>query len=200
MYKLYGSPKTRAGRVMWLLEELGVDYELIPSDPHAPEVFALNPNGKIPILVDRDRVVTDSSAILFHLADKHGAFTFPLGAPERAAMTSMIFFALDELEQPLWTFTKHKFILPREIRSREAVTPACHHDFAAGLKTLGKYLGGRDFAAGDRFTIADIVIGHLGGWAKANRFPEPEGAVADYMGRVRGRPAWRRVVEAREAA
>ena len=50
MYKLIGSPKTRAIRVLWMLEELGADYEIDPATPHSETVFAINPSGKVPAL------------------------------------------------------------------------------------------------------------------------------------------------------
>ena len=61
-------------------------------------------------------------------------------------------------------------------------------------------IGDGPFAMGADFTIADIIIGHLGGWAKGAGFPEPEGRLADYMARVRSRPGWKAVLKKREAA
>lgn len=200
MYKLYGSPKSRAGRVMWMLEELGADYEVIDAGPHSPAVYALNPSGKIPILVDGDVVVTDSTAIMLHLADKHGAMTYPAGSAERAKMTSLVSFAVDEVEQPLWTGTKHGFILPEALRCAEAITPALHHEFKVAMTTLDKRLGGGPFVMGEEFTVPDVILGHLGGWAKMTGFPAPPERVAEYMKRIRARPAWRAVVEARKGA
>lgn len=200
MYHLYGSPKSRAARVMWMLEELGADYEVLPHMSHTPEVLAVNPGGKIPVLVDGDAVVTDSVAILMYLADKHGALTFPVGSPERTEMTAMLLFATDELEGPLWTCAKHSFLLPEDMRALDAVTPACRWEFERALKTLAARLGSREFAVGGAFSIADILLGHIGGWAKANRFPAPEGDVDAYMTRIRARPGWQAVVKAREAA
>lgn len=200
MYKLYGSAKTRGGRVMWMLEELGAEYEVLDYGPHAPEVYEVNPGGKIPVLLDGDLAISDSTAILLHLADKHGELTFPVGSPERSRMMSVVGFAIDEVEQPLWTVAKHGFVLPEDVRALEAVTPACHFEWKKAMKTLGALLGDKTFVMGDRFTVPDIIIGHLGGWAKGAGFPAPEGAVADYMARIRSRPGWRAVVEARTAA
>lgn len=198
MYKLYGSPANRAARIIWMLEELGEPYEVIDAKPRSEEVRALNPAGKIPILVDGDQNIFNSTAILMHLADKHGKLTFPLNSPERTRMNGLICFAIDDLEQPLWTMVKHGFIYPKEIRAADAVKPACTHDFLRALKTLEAFLGDGPFLMGEAFTIPDIIVGHLGGWAKATGFPAPEGAVADYMERVRARPGWQAVVKSRK--
>ena len=73
MYQVVGGVQSRAFRVMWTLEELGQDYDHIECKPHSPEAMAANPSGKIPALRVDDDVLTDSTAILTYLADKHGA-------------------------------------------------------------------------------------------------------------------------------
>lgn len=77
MYKVIGATKTRAMRVMWMLEELGQPYDHLPCAPRSDEAKQYNPSGKIPALVDGDDVLTDSVAIMQYLADKHGALTAP---------------------------------------------------------------------------------------------------------------------------
>lgn len=200
MYKLFGSPSTRAGRVMWMLEELGAPYEVISAYPHAPEVLAVNPSGKIPVLADGDAIITDSTAIMIHLADKHGALTYPAGSIERAKMTAAICFAIDDVEQSLWTLAKHGFVLPEDLRKAAEVEPACRHEWNVAMKNLEALLGDGPFLMGADFTVPDIILGHLGGWAKTIGFEAPEGPVADYMTRIRARPGWRAVVAARKAA
>src|SRR5690606_21356404 len=76
MLKLYGSPPTRALRVIWLLNELGLEYERCPVDFMRGEArqaafLALNPAAKVPVLVDGDIVLTESAAIQLYLAEKH---------------------------------------------------------------------------------------------------------------------------------
>lgn len=200
MYKLFGTPGSRAARVMWALEELGAPYEMVAVKAHSPEVLAVNPLGKVPALLDGDLPVFDSTAILLHLSDKHGALTFAPGTKERARLMSVVAFLVDDFEQPLWTAAKHSFILPEALRAKEAILPACHHEFTKALSALEKLLGDGPFLMGETFTIADIIAGHLGGWAKATGFPAPEGAVAAYMERVRARPGWQAVAKARAAA
>ncbi|MBX2856499.1 MAG: glutathione S-transferase family protein [Rhodobacteraceae bacterium] len=196
MYKLLGNPKTRAGRVLWMLEELGAEYEVNPCNPHDPAVAAINPTGKIPALIDGDTVIFDSIAMLLHLGDKHQKLTYPVGSAERAKMMSVIFFATDAIEQPLWTVAKHSFVYPEDVRALEAVRPAARHEFGKAMEALDKMLGDQEFIMGDEFTTADIVLGHLGGWAKGSGFGADDGRIGAYMSRVRSRPAWKAVLKA----
>jgi len=198
MYTLLGSPKTRAGRVMWMLEELGVEYTIMPCGPHDPAVIAVNPTGKIPVLMDGDLAITDSAAILVHLADKHQKMTYPIGTPERAKLMSVISFAVDAVEQPLWSFAKHSFVYPEEMRALDAVLPGLRHEFAKAMEALEAMLGDQEFIMGDDFIVADVILGHLGGWAKGAGFGAPDGKVGEYMTRIRSRPGWKAVLKARE--
>lgn len=199
MYKVYGSAASRAARVIWMLEELGVEYEIVATKPHSDELNAVSETGKIPALVDGDLHIFDSAAILSYLADKHGALTFPAGTPERVRLQSMLHFVLDDVEQPLWSAAKHSFILPEELRMLEALTPSLHFEWTKALKSLEKLLGDNEFVMGGKFTIVDIILGHLGGWGKAMKFPIPEGALTDYFDRIRARDGWQKVAELRKA-
>lgn len=191
MYKIIGFPKTRAMRVMWLLEELGEDYEIDPAMPQSEAVRAISPSGKVPILVDGDLVVTESVAICTYLADKHGKFTFPAGTPERAIQDSFTQFAVDVLEGALWTAAKNSFILPEDIRVPE-VKRACKLEFQNGLDHLEKRLGDGPYVMGETFTIADIILGHCAGWAISAKFDLPkEGRIYDYFKALRERPAFK---------
>lgn len=194
MYTMIGSPKNRGGRVMWTLEELGQEYELVDTFPHTEIVNHHNPSGKVPVLLDDGEPIIDSTAILFHLSDKHEKLTFAPGSLERARMNSLIAFALDEIEGPLWTLAKHSFAYPEDVRAKAAVAPSAQFEFTRAMKTLEDRLGDGPFAMGDTFTIADIVLGHLGGWAKNTSLPQPEGKVADYITRIRSRAGWKAVL------
>ena len=88
MYKLIGTPKTRAIRVLWMLEELGAEYTLDPVAPRSDEARAYNPSGKVPMLQVGDDVIIDSVAICQYLADVHGKFTAQAGTIERALQDS----------------------------------------------------------------------------------------------------------------
>ncbi len=72
MYTVIGPVKSRAMRVLWMLEELGEAYNHIDAAPRSDEARTYNPSGKVPALIDGAEVLTDSMAILTYLADKHG--------------------------------------------------------------------------------------------------------------------------------
>ena len=199
MYKVIGSPKTRTMRVLWMLEELGQDYEIQPAKPHSAEVLPDNPGGKIPVLQDDGATLRDSVAICTYLADKHGRLTCPAGTTDRARQDALTQFCVDEVEGALWTAAKNTFVNPEEHRA-EAVIPVAKFEFAKAMTTLEKHLENRDFVCGESFTVPDLLLGHCAGWAKNAGFPIPDGAVAAYLERMRARPALARAMERAEHA
>src|SRR5258708_34160874 len=120
--KLYEFPPTRSIRARWTLQEIGVPFESVNVDQtkgehKKPEFLALNPAGKLPVLVDGDVVLTESVAIVLYLAEKHPeAGLVPRDAVERAHLYQWLLFAATELEQPLWRIARHTSIYPRELR------------------------------------------------------------------------------------
>ena len=198
MYKLLGTPKTRAFRVLWMLEELGVDYEIDPIGPRSAEATAINPSGKVPALAANGEVIIDSVAICQYLADAHGKLTYPAGSAERAQQDSWTQFAIDEVDSALWFFAKNSFILPEELRS-DTAKKACRHEFDRALGFMEQRLGERTYVMGDQFTVPDIILGHCAGWAvNGANWEIPAGPVADYFERVRSRPACVKALEIRE--
>lgn len=197
MYKLIGSLHTRAIRVLWMLEELGAEYEIDPVKPRSEEALAVNPSGKVPMLQVGDDVIVDSVAICQYLADSHGKFTYPAGTIERAQQDSWTCFAIDEIDSALWVAAKHAFILPEELRS-ETAREAAKYDFDRALGFLEQRLGNRTYVMGDEFTVPDLLLGHLAGWAVAGaKWDIPKGPAADYFERVRSRPACVKALEIR---
>lgn len=198
MYKLIGSPKTRAIRVLWMLEELGLEYEIDPAGPHSDAVLSANPSGKVPALKVDDDVIIDSVAICQYLADKHSKLTYPAGGIQRAQQDSWTHFALDDVDSILWFNAKNTFVLPEELRS-ETACEACRFEFEKSMAVLEKRLGDRDYVMGDNFTVPDLVLGHCAGWAvNGAGWTIPTGRIADYFNRVRSRPACVRALEIRD--
>lgn len=198
-YTVVGAPGTRALRVLWLLEELGIDYALEPAPPRSDAVRALDPAGKVPLLLVDGSVLNESLAIMTFLADRHGSCTKPAGTLERARQDGFSQFCLDCLESPLWTAAKHTFVLPKELRVR-AVKEACRYEFAAGLEILEGRLGDGPYLMGDEFTLPDILCGHCARWAAAAKFELRDGPLGTYFERVLARPALQRAQERAGAA
>ncbi|KIC09409.1 glutathione S-transferase [Leisingera sp. ANG-M1] len=191
MYTVTGIPLTRTFRVLWALEELGEPYELLQHGPRSPEVQALNVSGKVPVLQAEGETITDSTAILTYLADKHGALTAPAGTVARAKQDAMTHLLLDEVDAVLWAAARHSFILPEDQRVPE-VKGSLKWEFAHNLARLeGKMAG--PFLMGEEFTIADIICTHCLNWARSAKFPVEGEKIQDYGRRMRAREAFQRV-------
>ncbi len=191
MYKVLGGVRSRAMRVLWMLEELGVPYEHVSAGPRSDEVRALNPSGKVPVLVVDGTTLTDSSAILSFLADRHQALTFPPGTLERARQDGLMHKVLDEIDAVLWTAARHSFVLPEDQRMPEIKGPL-RWEFARSEGALADALGAGPYLMGSEFTIADIVLAHCLGWAITAKFPVEDARLQDYLARCRARPAFQR--------
>ncbi len=191
MYKVYGSVLSRAFRVLWMLEELGVAYEYHDTKPQSEAARALNPSGKVPILVDGEAVLTDSTAILTYLADKHGKLTYPAGTVARAHQDALTHTILDEFDAVLWTAARHSFVLPEDRRVPQ-VSDSLKWEFARNLDRLADRLVG-PFLQGEAMTIADIICVHCLNWAYGAKFPMENEKLLAYAKEMRARDAFRRV-------
>ncbi|MGJ8556525.1 MAG: glutathione S-transferase family protein, partial [Sulfitobacter geojensis] len=150
MYTVVGATKSRAFRVMWMLEELGENYTQIDAGPRSPEAKEYNPTGKIPALLDGDEVLTDSVAIMTYLGDKHGKLTAPAGTIARARQDAMTFWLIDEFDAILWAAAKHSFVFPEEQRVPE-VKDSLKAEFTRAADLLARRLQG-PFLLGDQMT------------------------------------------------
>ena len=187
-YTVIGMGKSRAFRVLWLLEELGADYTHLPVQPRSEEVTQHSKLGKIPVLLDGEATLTDSTAILTYLADKHGRFTAPAGTVQRARQDGWTQRILDELDALLWTAARHSFILP-EAERVPAVKDSLRAEFARNLDRISAEMAG-PFVMGEEMTVPDILLTHCGGWARMATFPEAPEAFRAYVRRLAARPAY----------
>ncbi len=198
MYQAIGSPGSRLIRVTWMLEELGQPYRIVKAARDSEEMRRYHPSGKGPVLVDGDVLVTDSAAICAYLADKHPEKEMgPKTPAERAHLNAWLFFAQSELEAPLWNRQKHRSMLPDA--ERVDVGPWTTAEFNREINALETRLGESQYAMGNRFTAADVILGHCGQWARDAQFAVLSDRVNAYFDRVLARPALARAT-AREAA
>lgn len=193
MYKVIGTAKSRAARVMWMLEELGLPYEHDAASPRTDSVLAHNPVGKIPVLLVDGEAITDSAAIMQFLADRHGALTYPAGSIERLRQDSLLHFLLDEFDAILWTAARHSFILPEERRVPQ-VKDSLKWEFERSQKTMVARMGKGPFLMGDTMTVPDILLAHCLIWAQGAKFPITEPVLEEYLARMRARPAYQRAM------
>jgi glutathione S-transferase len=191
--KLYGTPPTRVLRAQWLVNELGLDCEMIPVDlakgeHRSPAFLALNPAGKVPVLVDGDLVVTESAAIALYLAEKRPeAGLIPTDLATRAAMYRWIFFLVTEIEQPLWRIALHSFVYPEAMRVADDI-PLAMRDCTAMLAVLDSHMTGRTTVVGDRLTVADFVAAYTLDWASEAGLLGDAPALRAYLKAMYGRP------------
>ena len=168
--KLYGTPPTRALRVLWLLRELDLECEVVTvnmgtGEHLSPEFLALNPAGKLPVLVDGDQVLTESAAIPLYLAEKRPEKgLIPSGLADRAQMYRWIFFLVTEIEQPLWRIALHTRIYAEQERLPQEVALATR-DCERMVAVLEKHMRDREFIAGDRVSVADFIAAFTLDWA-----------------------------------
>jgi glutathione S-transferase len=194
---LYHHPYSRAANVIWMLEEVGVPYELhhvdiLAGEQKAPAILALNGMGKLPILTDGDAVVTESAAIALYLADRYayGTLAPRVDEPARAAYLRWSFFAPSVIEPGAmakmanWSFKDGQ---------------AGWGSYDAMLATIEGAVTGRAFLLGDTFTMADVVFGGTLRYMLGFKMMEPRPAFTAYADRLAARPALQRA-EARNAA
>ena len=193
MYQVIGTGKSRALRVLWMLEELGQPYEHVPVNPHSEGVTNFNPAGKVPVLVVDDTPITDSTAILTYLADRHGALTHPAGTLERARQDSLTQLILDEFDAALWLAARHSFVLPEEMRLA-AIKNTLRWEFERSQKALVHRMAEDGFLMGEMMTVPDIILTHCLTWALNARFPIIEHRLTEYLDLTRARLAYQRAL------
>src|SRR5262245_17345205 len=116
MLQLYGNPRSRAMRCLWMLEETGRPYELIEKSTRADdlqtaEYLRLNPNARIPTLVDGDVVLWESMAINIYLAQKYEGPMHFAGAEVLGLATQWSFWAILQMEELLLDLLRHRALL-----------------------------------------------------------------------------------------
>ncbi len=194
---LYHHPFSRASTVIWMLEEVGVDYELRHVDIMAggqksPEILALNPMGKLPTLTDGELVVTEAAAIGLYLADRYayGTLAPRVDDPKRGTYLRWSFFAPSVIE-PGATAKMSNW------PAKDGQVGWGNYD--AMLATMEHALAGRQFLLGDDFSMADVVFGGTLRYMLMFKMVEPRPAFTAYVERLNERPALQRS-DARNAA
>jgi GST-like protein len=196
MLKFYYSLAPNPMKVALFLEEAGLPYEAIPvdtrkGDQHAPAFTALNPNAKVPVIVDDGTTVWDSSAILLYLAEKTGQF-LP-DAADRGALLSWLMFTASGLGPFSGQSVHFKHYAPEKLPYA-----LNRYDFEAWRhwKILDAHLAAQPWMVGGRYTLLDMAVW---GWARALTFVLGDTAweqlpnVKRHFDAVNARPAVQRV-------
>lgn len=162
MLRIYGSAKSRTLRVLWLVGELGVPYEQkdwLPRAPETrtPEFFALNPNGRVPVIDDDGFVLSESMAINFYLAKKHRSALYPSDAKHEALALQWSLWETDRLDRQIVNYVRHTKDLPEAERKPE-VAQAAWDEVVPALGVLETALTKSAWLAGPAFSVGDLNV------------------------------------------
>jgi glutathione S-transferase len=201
MLKLYHSPRTRSVRIYWLLEELGVPYELetlafTPETLKAPAYLNVHPLGKLPAIQDGDLILFESGAILEYILEKYGngRLAPAPGDPARGAFLQWVHFAEATAMPPLGDIAQHMLFKP-EAERIPAVVADAQARVATIVAAIEKTLTGRQYLLGSEFTAADIMMGYSLLLVKWFGLLTPEYPnVTAYLARLEQRPALRKAL------
>ncbi len=158
---LYGISSSRAFRSIWAAEEIGLDYDHVPTsfrgDNQKPEFLAVNPNGRIPALVDGELQLFESMAINLYLTKNYGARLLPEGAAGEAKVLQWSVWGISEIEPLQMQIVVQQFFTPEDKRDAEVVSRATQA-LARPLGVLNTALGEGQYLLGEEFTIADLNV------------------------------------------
>jgi len=196
--KLYWAPQTRSARALWMLEELGMDYEPVLVDIRDPnrqdtdEFRLASPMGKVPALIDGDVGMSESAAICLYLADRYSPGTLAPAAddPERGTFLYWLMYTPAVIEPAM----SEKFNGVEPARQRSG-----WGDFDLMIETLENGLGDNTWILGEEFTAADVMLGSSTVFLRAfEMLPESE-TLSDYADRCLARPAYTKVMKMQDS-
>jgi glutathione S-transferase len=159
--KLFGISGSRALRAIWGIEEVGIDYEQVPvtfgADSKTVDYLSVNPNGRIPTLIDGDLHLFESMAINLYLTKRYGGALYPTNANDEAKAWQWSVWAISEIEPLQMQIVVQKLFTPEEKRNPKVVEGA-GKGLQRPLKVLDAALVGRDWLIGNRFSVADLNV------------------------------------------
>ena len=202
MLTLHFAPNSRAGRIVWLLEELGLRYELNRMDFHpkalkSDEHRARHPLGRVPVLDDGDVRLYESGAIVEYIIARHtdGALKPAVDSPLYPAYLQWFHYCEGMVMPPVNIIVVQTILLPAERRNAEALGQA-QRLLTKALAPVDEQLQGKDYLIGD-FSGADVMLGH------ACFMSRRLGCVTDamtnlqtYIDRIAARPALQKAMGA----
>jgi glutathione S-transferase len=188
----YHNPQSRGRIVHWMLEEAGAPYQIKvvnfeKMEHKSKEFLAINPMGKIPAIVHRGTVITESAAICTYLADAFptAGLAPAIDDPQRGTYVRWLFFGAGCVEPAI---LDHMFSRPAPSRP----SALGYGNYADTVNTLEQALAPGPFVLGDSFSAADVYLGSAIGWGLMMKALEPRPAFGAYLGRLAARPAYKR--------
>jgi glutathione S-transferase len=161
--RIFGIARTRAFRALWVAMELGLDFQHLPIEigdagAKSPEFLAINPNGRLPVIVEDGFVLFESLAITLYLAKKHGFGTLYPGKLEDEAKTwQWSFWAIAEVDRGVNIWSLHAVRLPPEERNA-ALRDEALKVIASPFRVLDAAVARQPYLIGDDFTVADLNV------------------------------------------
>jgi glutathione S-transferase len=199
--RIYGVARTRAFRALWIAEELQLAYEHVPVEigeagARGPEFLALNPNGRLPIIVEGEFVLPESLAITLYLAKKYALGTlYPAALEDEARLWQWSFWAVAEVDRGVNIWSLHAIRLPPDERDA-ALRDEALGVLAAPFKVLDTAVSQNPYLLGSDFTVADVNVA-----AVINRAVDmdlsPWPHLKDWLTRCLERPAARKALALR---
>lgn len=196
--RIWGLGTARTLRPIWLLLELGIEFELKPiltrsEGMQNPEFRALSKRGKIPLLEDGNLMIGESAAIVLYLADRYraqGVFAPEPGTIERVRHDELCWFTMTEMDAILYTIRRHGG-LPEIYGASETAVSAAREYFVRSAGEMERRLeDGRPYLLGSDFTVADLLFKTCLDWAVMVCKIELPTALRDYFGAISARPAY----------
>src|SRR3954465_2400585 len=162
MLRLYGAPRSRGIRVLWMLAELGVPYDhksYLPRSPgtKTPEYRALNPNGRVPTIDDDGFILSESMAINFYLAKKNGSALYPADPKHEALALQWSLWETDRLDRQLVSYVRHSRELP-EAKRKPEIADAAWKEVVESFDVLEIALAKSEWLAGPAFSVGDLNV------------------------------------------
>ena len=202
IYEVWGPKKSRAFRVLWLLEEMEISYthhdvDFSNKEHHSASFLQKNPFGKVPVLGFKGHYIFESGAIIEFLASQHKEKAMAPPVEDFKAYGEYLqwnYFSLTELEQPLWLRAKHKFAHPKEYRFKE-IEKTAFYEFGKAVDVIEKALEGREFLLGSTFYACDILVGNILIWGRSQKLLDERYPNAwDYVSRLKKRRPFLKLV------
>ena len=166
---VYGQGQSRALRVLWMAEELGVDFEHVPTrfadEAKSPDYLQINPNGRVPAIEDDGFIVWESMAVNLYLAKKYGGDLAPNDLQEDAAATQWSLWVMTEVEKPLLQALFHTLGM-MGVDKDAAQAAACLEQLEPAFGVLNGQLAGKEYLMGGRFTVADLNVASVLAWTR----------------------------------
>ncbi len=191
MLTLFHAPQSRSSRLVWLIEELGADCRIEYCDIRrmmdgtgAPDPKNPHPDGKVPALIHDGSLITESAAVALYLTDLHpgAGLGHAQNSPDRGPLLTWICWASGEMEPAMWG----------KLTGQTERDPFALERYEAAMARILEALWVGPYLMGERFTVADVMIGASMAWGREHLPDSP--LIDDYLARIQSRPAHQRAM------